>query len=168
VTAGTTRELATLRSRLERAERTVLRRHMRCLDEPLMSAFDIPVCFHCGETFRIGWYEDSLYCEGCLATRLGGYVYIACNGAPRDADRLKIGQSKNPWFRLDALRREFGDDLDLYGWFPGSRADEKRVHEWFADYRIEREWFQKEPVDAWFRQFTGEGLLHVGVMVPPR
>ena len=114
MTAGTL-ELAALRWRLERAERTVLRRHMRSLDEPLMSAFDIPICFRCGETFRIGWYEDGLYCEGCLAARLGGYVYIACNGTPREADRVKIGHSKNPWFRLDALRREFGDDLDLYG-----------------------------------------------------
>lgn len=167
-TASRRDELRDVRAKLERAERTALRRHMRSHPDPLMSAFDIPICFMCGEWFRVAWHEDGLYCEGCLANKLGGYVYLACIGAPRDADRMKIGQSTNPWFRIETLRREFGDELDLYGWFPGSRADERTVHGWFAEHRIEREWFAKEPVVDWFRRFAGDSLIHVGVMVRPR
>lgn len=168
MTATAAQELANVRAAAELAARTALRDHLASLEEPLMSAVDLAACFECAETFRVGWHEDGFYCEGCLAEKLGGYVYIACNGAPRDATRFKIGYSQDPWFRLEALRREFGEDLDLYGWFPGSREDERTVHGWFAEHRLEREWFAKEPVDAWFRRFSGEGLLHVGVMVPPR
>jgi hypothetical protein len=162
------REATIVNARLQRAARTTLRRHMREHPDPLMSCVDLPICFRCGESFRVGWHEDALYCEECLADKLGGYVYIATLGPPRDTDRLKIGYSQDPWFRLNALQREFGDEMDLYGWFPGTREDEKTVHGWFADHRIEREWFAKEPVDRWFQRFNGDGLLHVGVMVPPR
>ncbi len=68
-----------------------------------------------------------------------GLVYLI---GPQGADLIKIGWTKSdPMRRLKQLQTGNGERLCLLGAFPGTRRDERALHEKFSDYRTNGEWF---------------------------
>lgn len=85
------------------------------------------------------------------------YVYFIF--AP-DVDRVKIGISKQPNRRLQALQRSSPVDLELLGIFPGTEDEESRLHSHFAKYLYRDEWFEVRGelldwIEERFPQLTG-------------
>src|SRR5882672_4453578 len=58
-------------------------------------------------------------------------------------DRVKIGYSNNPKARIAQLRTSCPYPLEILGLRDGSREEEKRLHNKFACYRLNREWFTR-------------------------
>lgn len=61
-----------------------------------------------------------------------------------EADRVKIGISKTPNKRLQALMRSSPIDLELLGIVPGDENDESKLHSRFAQNLFRDEWFNLE------------------------
>ncbi len=55
---------------------------------------------------------------------------------------IKIGKSNNPLKRLSSLMTGSAESLILLRVIDGDRAEEKKLHEMFSDYRIRGEWFR--------------------------
>jgi hypothetical protein len=71
----------------------------------------------------------------------GQVYFIAC--LPMRA--VKIGYTRQGVLnRLSALQTGCPAPLKLYGYFPGSLDDERRLHEAFGPLRIQGEWFRLE------------------------
>lgn len=70
-----------------------------------------------------------------------GYVYFI--GIP-NGEKIKIGFSKNPWARLDALRTT-EPGLDILATERGTRQGEKDRHNEFKAERLDGEWFRASP-----------------------
>jgi hypothetical protein len=75
-------------------------------------------------------------------TVVGPSVYVmrrSTDGA------LKIGFSENPIDRLRTLQSEYGCQIEIVGYTPGTPADERRWHDHFAAIRIGKtEWFKPD------------------------
>lgn len=71
-----------------------------------------------------------------------GWVYFATSASPAC---VKIGWSYDPVARLRRLQAASPAPLTLWGVIPGTRQDEKILHECFADYRSHGEWFRVAP-----------------------
>lgn len=69
---------------------------------------------------------------------------------------MKIGYSANPIQRNGTVTRNgarpadlpFKAKTDLFGWIPGDRKAERRMHERFANVRVAGEWFWSERKQA--------------------
>ncbi len=61
---------------------------------------------------------------------------------------LKIGYSKNPLKRLQALSRNVPFNLELLAIRPGGRDLEKAFHRKFKSFRVKGEWFRCEAKSA--------------------
>lgn len=55
---------------------------------------------------------------------------------------VKIGKANDPIKRLAQLRTGSHEPLTLLGAIPGGVAEERRLHERFAVYRVRGEWFR--------------------------
>lgn len=71
---------------------------------------------------------------------LTGKIYFA-----RAGDRIKIGFSKNPWARVDALRTGSPVPVILLGYIEADFSYERELHDRFAHLRDNLEWFRAEP-----------------------
>ena len=58
---------------------------------------------------------------------------------------VKIGFSKNPKGRLSSLQTGIPERLHLLGIVDGGKAEEQRLHRYFAAYGIQGEWFKPAP-----------------------
>lgn len=72
-----------------------------------------------------------------------GYVYLV---HAVGTDRYKIGRSVNPVARLEQLKGQSPYPLQILEcfWSPDAAADEKGLHERFANNRVYGEWFEFE------------------------
>jgi|GEM_PF-2891467 len=68
-----------------------------------------------------------------------GFVYFVRCGI---RGPIKIGYATDPRSRLSHLQTSHFKELTLLGAYPGSIADEKRLHVRFASSRIRGEWFR--------------------------
>lgn len=62
-----------------------------------------------------------------------------------ERDAVKIGISGDPMGRLASLQTGHAGRLRLVGTMPGTRHDEKRLHQRFAGVRLRGEWFRRTP-----------------------
>ncbi|MEN6541131.1 GIY-YIG nuclease family protein, partial [Parvibaculum sp.] len=70
--------------------------------------------------------------------------------------KVKIGYTRNLAQRLHSLRTSNPRPIDLLVSFPGTRADEKRLHQKFSDLRFSGEWFRlRKPIKEWLREEHG-------------
>ncbi len=69
-----------------------------------------------------------------------GYVYFVTEPG---VELVKIGYSKNPWARLNELRRSHGEALSVVATIKTVEKSEVSVHEVLAEFRSEGEWFKK-------------------------
>lgn len=67
-----------------------------------------------------------------------GSVYFILDA---DADRIKIGHSRDPWKRLRQLQTGSAGKLTLVGVIAGDPAIEKQMHFEHRDANVHREWF---------------------------
>lgn len=75
---------------------------------------------------------------GSIAIRRRSSVYVA----QRASDgAIKIGWSADVERRLRELHKGLGDSVALVAMLPGDKPDELRLHQAFADRRLEGEWF---------------------------
>ncbi len=68
-----------------------------------------------------------------------GYVYFV---AATVDEPIKIGFSANPWARLNELQTGNSSTLKLLATLKADLASEKEIHDIFAEYREQNEWFQ--------------------------
>jgi len=67
---------------------------------------------------------------------VSGYIYaIECG------ERIKIGHSMKPELRFVKIASDAPYPCTLIGYWPGSRVDEKDIHDLFSSIRVHREWF---------------------------
>lgn len=97
-----------------------------------------------------------------------GYVYFI---EREPGDYVKIGWAKHgPFVRISELQTGCPDLLTVRAYFRGTREDERRMHQTFADLRGRGEWFANvlrlsemlayfEDVDAHQRPVTEEELV---------
>lgn len=71
-----------------------------------------------------------------LAKPPQSFIYFATAG-----NKVKIGISKNPRQRLGSIRTGSSSKVRIYYVTPGTREDERRLHQQFAEYRVNGEWF---------------------------
>ena len=84
---------------------------------------------------------------------MGEVYFIAC--VPLVA--VKIGYTRQGTYnRLAALQTGCPAPLKVYGRFPGTYDDERRLHEAFASLRIHGEWFRLEGKLLDFACYIGE------------
>ncbi|PWD04097.1 DUF1376 domain-containing protein [Pseudomonas amygdali pv. lachrymans] len=69
-----------------------------------------------------------------------GYVYFVTDSS---SDIVKIGYSKNPWARLNELRRSHGENLSVVATVKTVEKSESSVHASLSEFRKEGEWFWK-------------------------
>lgn len=69
-----------------------------------------------------------------------GFIYAISNSA----GAVKVGWSKNPIRRVAAVQIGSLSKCVLVGKAPGSKAEERAIHDRFASYRIYGEWFRHE------------------------
>jgi hypothetical protein len=69
----------------------------------------------------------------------GGFVYFI--QAVRTG-KIKIGFTVNPKSRLRSMQTGSSSKLKLLSLWPATRAAERKLHEYFAEYRRDGEWFQ--------------------------
>ena len=69
-----------------------------------------------------------------------GYVYFVTEPGN---ELVKIGYSKNPWARLNELRRSHGEALSVVATIKTVEKSEVSVHEVLAEFRSGGEWFKK-------------------------
>ena len=71
----------------------------------------------------------------------GSYVYLIDDGI----NTVKIGYTNDPIARRQQLQNSNYRKLTIAAVIKGSREDEGRLHEEFAEYRLQGEWFQRVP-----------------------
>lgn len=69
----------------------------------------------------------------------GGYVYFI---ASRKQRIVKIGYSANPTMRLSTLQTSTPSKLELLATIEGDIQTERQLHQRFAAYRLNGEWFR--------------------------
>ncbi|MEN6538746.1 MAG: GIY-YIG nuclease family protein, partial [Mizugakiibacter sp.] len=70
--------------------------------------------------------------------------------------KVKIGYTRNLAQRLHSLRTANPRPIALIVSFPGTRSDEKRLHQKFGDLRFSGEWFRlQKPIKEWLRDEHG-------------
>lgn len=74
--------------------------------------------------------------------RSTGWVYFFQSGGEMGA--VKVGWSKDPAQRWRDLSVAHPHGLDLVALIPANQALEKKLHERFAPFRLQREWFTRE------------------------
>ena len=57
-------------------------------------------------------------------------------------DKIKIGRSKNPWARLDALKTSMPEEPTLIGYYEAFVADERDLQLKWDHLHVNREWFR--------------------------
>lgn len=67
-----------------------------------------------------------------------GFIYFATIGT----GTVKIGFAKNVAGRIAIMQSDSPFPVTLLGVVPGSRADERKLHELFAEERERGEWFR--------------------------
>lgn len=81
-------------------------------------------------------------------------LYVIRRG---DHGPYKIGVSAQPETRLKGLQTAVAEPLTLVAKIEGNEQDEKEIHERFARYRLEGEWFcVSEPILNWIESIGGE------------
>lgn len=70
------------------------------------------------------------------------YVYVI---HATGTNRIKLGYTTNPQSRLAALQTASPFPLQMLACWPGSRAREKRLHRYMAQFRQVGEWFEVPP-----------------------
>lgn len=70
-----------------------------------------------------------------------GTVYFGIAG-----EKVKIGFSTNAYKRRKNIETAAGIRFDHFEWMMGDRADERRLLNQFAQYRLVGEWFKADPV----------------------
>jgi hypothetical protein len=65
------------------------------------------------------------------------FIYVIAG-----AGLLKIGISRDPERRVEAMRCGSPVALRLVGCFPGTSAEEAQLHDELAPFRVRGEWFQ--------------------------
>ncbi len=70
------------------------------------------------------------------------YVYVI---HATGTNRIKLGYTTNPQGRLAALQTASPFPLQMLACWPGSRAREKRLHRYMAQFRQVGEWFEVPP-----------------------
>lgn len=71
-----------------------------------------------------------------------GFIYFIqgeCGGP------IKIGYTIDLAQRLKSLQTGYPDRLELLFAFPGNPEDEKKMHDYFKDFRLQGEWFRSTP-----------------------
>ena len=101
------------------------------LDSPPDLDMFISLDFIC-ENNHDSYQEDDVYDD------INGKIYfIEYEGS------IKIGFSKNPWARLNALKTGMPKEPKLLANFPGTKNQEQQLHKLFSEYRINREWYKQ-------------------------
>lgn len=72
---------------------------------------------------------------------MSGFVYAIASG-----DAVKIGWASDPLRRLSELQVGHATTIELIGYAPGSKDDERALHRKCASERIRGEWFSRGPV----------------------
>lgn len=89
-----------------------------------------------------------------------GYLYLL---KARGTNRYKIGRSKNPLARHQALKNQSPYPLEIISTFYTLDAitDEIRLHEHFGDFRVYGEWFEASlnPNDANFYEIFHDNFF---------
>jgi len=75
--------------------------------------------------------------------RDSGWVYFFQS----KAGPVKVGWSKDPKGRMATLSTAHPYPLEMVALIPGGEKLEKRLHQAFARYRLDREWFSQEVLD---------------------
>jgi len=75
----------------------------------------------------------------------GPYIYLL--EAP-SLGLVKIGTATNVKQRIAGLRTMLPIDVELVAVFDGGLAEERQLHQRFAQHRVRGEWFASEPVKA--------------------
>lgn len=70
----------------------------------------------------------------------GGIVYFV-----RCDERVKIGYTRNIGSRLSQFRTSNGKPVELLLTIPGGREEERALHQKFARFRTQGEWFRYVP-----------------------
>ena len=73
-----------------------------------------------------------------IAVGRRGLVYVATRATD---GAVKIGWTSDVMRRVSELRKETRSAVELAACFPGDKPDELRLHERFANDRLDREWF---------------------------
>jgi len=73
-------------------------------------------------------------------------------------DYVKIGYTSDFWSRFSALQSSAPEKLIIYGAiFDASKYVERKLHETFALYRLEGEWFRKtRDLNRWIKNGCDE------------
>lgn len=85
------------------------------------------------------------------------YVYVI---GEENADKVKIGRSENPGFRLRALQTGYPTKLYIFAYCPEDKElNEKTIHRTFTQFRLKGEWFNNtEEIQKITAQIKGRGL----------
>jgi len=75
---------------------------------------------------------------------MNGFIYVIANGR----GQFKVGYSKRPTARLQALQTASSDRLTLVGTTPGGVEDEKALHQHMTAHRLAGEWFADNQILA--------------------
>ncbi len=89
-------------------------------------------------------------------------IYVAKAGK-----QYKVGYSKNPPKRMQAIQTGNGFRVHLVAVFEGGKALEASVHRYLRNYRLQGEWFQGEAVDAFISEAMQQGAIAVTLETPP-
>jgi len=85
------------------------------------------------------------------------FVYFVQYG-----DRIKVGYSKNPKGRLQTLKSSNGGEMIPIAVLPGTRQQEKLIHERFREYSICGEWYHDcAEIRRQIEEYRVEGLPSV-------
>lgn len=83
-----------------------------------------------------------------LAQPPQSFIYFA-----RAGNKVKIGISKDPRQRLGSIKTGSSSKVRIYYVTPGTREDERRLHQQFSEYRVNGEWFLfAAPIKDWIAQ----------------
>lgn len=83
------------------------------------------------------------------------YVYVI---GEANADRVKIGKSKQPGVRLKQLQTAYPSKLFLWAFCKEtSDFNEKDLHKWYSHLKVEGEWFlRNKEIDDLVLQIKGK------------
>lgn len=85
-----------------------------------------------------------------------GWVYFFQSGG--EVGPVKVGWSRDPGQRYRDLTVAHPHGLDLVALIPGGPGLEKKLHERFASFRLQREWFSFEVLVELRRMLAAEEI----------
>lgn len=91
--------------------------------------------------------EDSERVASEAKTQNESWVYFI---ESKDSGLVKIGYSKRPKDRFNAIKTMSPEHLNLIGVIPGGKSEEAELHKKFERHREHGEWFRKVPELATF------------------